>query len=569
EFNRSAKINQYTDEYKLRVVSGYLQGAAGQWFSETQGERNPILHWNEREQMKVQKLGETVEQYANDVKKLIKRIDGENRWSNDEKVWHFLKGLRKDIAYQARPLILSRENSTLESAVRIAKQFEENVQTFPEAAGYGVSSFANIPFTPVHNKTGDKEEAMERVSDKPANTFHGRPNYFLDDRERNMRNRSSNVSNSPRCYACGQTGHMAQGCSTRIDYQRNATDFWEQEQNKPERPQVDAATRQTPLQTFQSGGTGKTDVAAGGDVEIKGVQGNSEGTLTEEKEESASSPTTIHRQLMGLPLYHNEVRKALVPRRAKVTKTANHTKVEGNTPMICKAQVAGWKVDIILDSGSSISIISENFMKSLGRKINKSSDKKIISIHGERRSSMGVVTQVQVKLGSVTVATDMEVISATGYALVLGTNWLRKANTIINYQECKLTLKNDENTVEIPCRNTNTIILENDDDTDSGKMDTEEDEEKANFVGLTYNLPRQEVNVTLEGIRTNLEYITWEIYDYLTYCLDVIRRKRHKQEQRKAAGLNTYCWCDKYLKTKEDKCKECGERLQSWEAVSM
>jgi len=30
EFNRSAKINQYTDEYKLRVVGGYLQGAAGQ-----------------------------------------------------------------------------------------------------------------------------------------------------------------------------------------------------------------------------------------------------------------------------------------------------------------------------------------------------------------------------------------------------------------------------------------------------------------------------------------------------------------------------------------------------------
>ena len=36
EFNRSAKINQYTDEYKLQVVSGYLQGTAGQWFNEAQ-----------------------------------------------------------------------------------------------------------------------------------------------------------------------------------------------------------------------------------------------------------------------------------------------------------------------------------------------------------------------------------------------------------------------------------------------------------------------------------------------------------------------------------------------------
>ncbi|RHZ81679.1 hypothetical protein Glove_117g247 [Diversispora epigaea] len=30
EFNRSARINQYIDEYKLQVVSGYLQGTAGQ-----------------------------------------------------------------------------------------------------------------------------------------------------------------------------------------------------------------------------------------------------------------------------------------------------------------------------------------------------------------------------------------------------------------------------------------------------------------------------------------------------------------------------------------------------------
>jgi len=162
EFNRSARINQYTDEYKLQVVSGYLQGTAGQWFNEAQEGQNPINYWNDRDQtsfetsflatfrttalinqwrfelqMKVQKLGESVEQYSNDIKKLIKRIDGNNRWSEDEKVWQFLKGLRKDIAYQARPFIMSQEKPTLEKAIRTAKQFEENAQTYPEAAtGY-------------------------------------------------------------------------------------------------------------------------------------------------------------------------------------------------------------------------------------------------------------------------------------------------------------------------------------------------------------------------------------------------------------------------------------------------
>ena len=47
EFNRSAKINQYSSEYKLRVVSGYLQGAAAQWFNEIQEGRNPITRWSD------------------------------------------------------------------------------------------------------------------------------------------------------------------------------------------------------------------------------------------------------------------------------------------------------------------------------------------------------------------------------------------------------------------------------------------------------------------------------------------------------------------------------------------
>ncbi|RHZ85013.1 hypothetical protein Glove_73g40 [Diversispora epigaea] len=136
EFNRFANINQYNNEYKLRVVSGYLQGAARQWFNEIQEGRNPITRWNDQNhvsfessfmtafkttalinqwrfelQMKVQKLGKTVERYANDIKKLIRRIDGKNRWSEDEKVWQFLKGLRKDIAYQARPLNLPLKKS--------------------------------------------------------------------------------------------------------------------------------------------------------------------------------------------------------------------------------------------------------------------------------------------------------------------------------------------------------------------------------------------------------------------------------------------------------------------------
>jgi hypothetical protein len=118
--------------------------------------------------MKVQKLGETVEQYANDIKKLIKRIDGNNRWSEDEKVWQFLKGLRKDIAYQARPFIMSQERPTLEKAIQTAKQFEENAQTYPEAAtGYATMTSMNMQGSvPLRNKNNDNDDAIERIVQK-------------------------------------------------------------------------------------------------------------------------------------------------------------------------------------------------------------------------------------------------------------------------------------------------------------------------------------------------------------------------------------------------------------------
>src|SRR6185436_15896733 len=117
-----------------------------------------------------------------------------------------------------------------------------------------------------------------------------------------------------------------------------------------------------------------------------------------------------------------------------------------------------------------------------------------------------------------------------------GTDWLRKAKAIINYQECKLTLKDDKGTVEIPCKNTSTMTLDSDDDgssesegeyEESGEdTDMEEDDDRTNFVGLSYELPQQETSttcrITPEGIHVDLEYTTWETYDYLTYRFDEV-----------------------------------------------
>lgn len=320
EFNRSARINQYTSEYKLQVVGGYLQGAVGQWFNETQEGRNPITHWNDRNrasfesaflatfkttalinqwrfelQAKMQKLNETVEQYANDVKRLIKRIDGENRWGEDEKVWYFLKGLRKDVAYQARPLILSQENSSLEAAIRIAKQFEENAQTYPETAfGYGATTYATPQvFTPTYGQNKNREDEIERIVQKALapiveklqriterddrnentsyrrpnydnhrsmNMSYRRPNYDNDNRGQNARNYNNNANNPVRCYTCGQAGHISRLCPTKPRDQENPIIPPTQEPARAAQPQANATTNQSVNQIPLNGTNSRTFV---------------------------------------------------------------------------------------------------------------------------------------------------------------------------------------------------------------------------------------------------------------------------------------------------------------------
>ncbi|CAG8816646.1 23353_t:CDS:1, partial [Dentiscutata erythropus] len=79
-----------------------------------------------------------------------------------------------------------------------------------------------------------------------------------------------------------------------------------------------------------------------------------------------------------------------------------------NTPMICKGQVKGWTADIILDSGSSTSIISRKFLEHLGLQVTQKSERMITGIHGNKKSSMGIIEDVPVHLGDVVISTSME-----------------------------------------------------------------------------------------------------------------------------------------------------------------
>ncbi|KAG9303759.1 hypothetical protein G9A89_018656 [Geosiphon pyriformis] len=86
----------------------------------------------------------------------------------------------------------------------------------------------------------------------------------------------------------------------------------------------------------------------------------------------------IFGQLMTHPQFRKNLCKSLIPKKKtpKTNKRPHQAGLADNsnvTPLICKAQVAGYFIDLILDSESFVSVIAKHFLEAIGRKIDESS----------------------------------------------------------------------------------------------------------------------------------------------------------------------------------------------------
>ena len=237
--------------------------------------------------------------------------------------------------------------------------------------------------------------------------------------------------------------------------------------------------------------------------------------------------------MLNIPKIRNELKKAITPKRKRKPKDkekepeANLATTYSNTPMICKGQIGGWTVDIILDSGSSTSIISKKFLDHLGKKSARQSNRMITGIHGDRKSSLGICDNIAVHIGDVIVSADMEIIDTQAYNLVLGTDWLRKANAVINYKDSQVSISDGSRQAQVTCRNSTKPLLpvidedeeESDDEEDEEyESDEEEEDDNAAFalVASEDETPDQHFyKFTPWGIEINHETFSWEEYDYM------------------------------------------------------
>ena len=109
--------------------------------------------------------------------------------------------------------------------------------------------------------------------------------------------------------------------------------------------------------------------------------------------------------------------------------------------MYCKAKVDGKEVELILDSGSSGSVITSQFLKRIGRKADRTSDVNIIGIHGNKKKALGEIVQLPIIVKNVEFPIDAVISEAKDYDVIVENNWFAKYQATLDWQKEEVTLQ--------------------------------------------------------------------------------------------------------------------------------
>ena len=118
--------------------------------------------------------------------------------------------------------------------------------------------------------------------------------------------------------------------------------------------------------------------------------------------------------------------------------------------LFCEMNVCGRNINVMLDTGSQGSVISERFLKKVKRKIDKSTTISYIDINGGRRTPLGICEDIPIKIKNDLWEWKMTVSESGEYNVLLGNDWLTKACASINFEKGTFTYKKDGEYDQVP-----------------------------------------------------------------------------------------------------------------------
>lgn len=98
------------------------------------------------------------------------------------------------------------------------------------------------------------------------------------------------------------------------------------------------------------------------------------------------------------------------------------------------------EIKTLVDCGASKTCASKALMDSLGYRIDGPSNSVFTLGNGNKHASMGVIYDVPIKAAGIIIPCTVEVLAVMPIPLIIGTNWLHRANAIINFPKKIMTI---------------------------------------------------------------------------------------------------------------------------------
>ncbi|CAG8759700.1 2525_t:CDS:1, partial [Ambispora leptoticha] len=144
------------------------------------------------------------------------------------------------------------------------------------------------------------------------------------------------------------------------------------------------------------------------------------------------------------------LQKKRIVSRKKVQANVNIQPTLKSTALYCDAKVYDQVIPLIVDSGSSGSVVTSHLLNDLGIRIERPSVVNMVNIHGESKRAIGEISDFPFNIGGVEIPIDVVVTDAHSYCAIVGNDWLAKVNATIDWNSSEMTLIWDEKEIIVP-----------------------------------------------------------------------------------------------------------------------